>query len=397
VSGLGIPTRLAGTGSRLGRVGGAVSRLRDVTGSVRHLDVVVVAITFALTGIGLVAIYSAKYQALTAQGITPTYFVTRQVVAAGLGVVAMLAAATFDYRRLRPYAPLVYLFALLLLVAVLTPLGTEIRGSQRWIPVLGYRLQPSEVMKVALLLLLAMVFHEGQGHPTGGRTVLALALTLVPVGLVFVQPDLGTSIVYVWVTGAVFLVAGVRVRYLVGLAVTAAAAFAVGLRTELIREYQVRRLTAFLASNDAGAEYSGALFQTRQSLIAIGSGRLSGKGLFGGTQTALAYVPDNHTDFVFTVIGEEFGFVGTTFVLALFGLLVWRAIRIASLAEDRDGTLIAAGIAAMIVLQVFVNVGMTIGIMPVTGLPLPFVSYGGTSLLVWFGLMGLLLNVQLRR
>jgi len=309
----------------------------------------------------------------------------------------MTVMALVDHRRLRPWAPVLYGIALLLLLVVLTPIGTEVRGSQRWIPIAGYRLQPSEVMKVALLLMLAMLLHEAEAEPSGRRTLVALALTLVPVVLVFIQPDLGTAIVYVWVTAAVLLVGGVRVRYLVLLSVASVVSAIVGLRTELIREYQVRRLTAFLDAGAPGGDLSGALYQTRQSLIAIGSGRLDGRGLFAGTQTSLSYVPDNHTDFVFTVIGEEFGFVGTVTVLVLFGLLVWRALRIALGARDRDGTLIASGIAAMLVLQVFVNIGMTVGIMPVTGLPLPFMSYGGTSLLIWFGLLGLLLGIHLRR
>lgn len=382
-------------------VGGYVEALRERitsgSGPFPRIDLVVIGCVVGLLGFGLVAIYSSKLVALTAQGIPPTYFVTRQLVATAVGVVVLLVALAIDYRTLRAFSPLFYLGALVLLVVVLTPLGLEIRGSSRWIPLLGYRLQPSELMKVALLLLLALILHEAEDEPSGARTAAALGLVLVPVALVFVQPDLGTAIVYVWLAGTMFLVGGVRVRYLVGLTITALVGSVVALQTQLVREYQVRRLTAFLDIVDPGAEATGSLFQVRQSLIAIGSGRFSGRGLFAGTQTALSYVPDNHTDFVFTVIGEELGFVGAATVLALFALLVWRALRIAAEAKDRDGRLIAAGIAAMLVLQVFVNVGMTIGVMPVTGLPLPFVSYGGTSLVVWFGLVGLLLNVHLRR
>lgn len=381
--------------------GGIVDDLRGrisaASGPFLRIDLVVLLCMLGLTGFGLVAIYSSKLVALTAQGIAPTYFVTRQLVAAALGLVVLVLALAFDYRTLRAFSPLLYVVALLLLIVVLTPLGLDIRGSQRWIQLFGYRLQPSEVMKVALLLLLASLLHDAPAVPSGGRTAVALALVLVPVGLVFVQPDLGTAIVYVWLAGCILLVGGVRVRYLVGLAIAGIVAFVVALQTQLIRAYQVQRLTSFLDVVDPGADAAGSLFQVRQSLIAIGSGRLSGRGVFAGTQTALSYVPDNHTDFVFTVIGEELGFVGAMTVLTLFGVLVWRALSIAANAKDRDGMLIAAGIAAMLVFQVFVNVGMTIGVMPVTGLPLPFVSYGGTSLLVWFGLMGLLLNVHLRR
>jgi rod shape determining protein RodA len=284
----------------------------------------------------------------------------------------------------------------LLLVLVLSPLGTEIRGSQRWITLLGQQIQPSELMKVTLLLGLAMLFNETEGVPGLGRMLGAVALALVPMGLVFAQPDLGTSLVYLALTGVVLLVSGTRVRYLLLLAVAGAVAFVAALRTELIRDYQLKRLTVFLGADAPDADLTGALFQTRQSMIAIGSGGTYGRGLFEGTQTALSFVPDNHTDFVFTVIGEELGFVGAASVLGLFAVLLWRALRIASQAVDRDAMIIAAGVAGILLVQVFVNVGMTVGLMPVTGLPLPFLSYGGTSLIVWLGMTGLLLNVHLR-
>jgi rod shape determining protein RodA len=203
--------------------------------------------------------------------------------------------------------------------------------------------------------------------------------------------------VYLWLTGIVLLVSGVRVRYLLLLAGTGVATFVLGLRTELIRDYQLQRLTVFLGADAPDADFQGALFQTRQSMIAIGSGGTYGRGLFEGTQTALAYVPDNHTDFIFTVVGEELGFIGAASVLGLFAVLLWRALVIASQVVDRDAMIIAAGVAGIMLMQVFVNIGMTLGIMPVTGLPLPFLSYGGTSLITWMAMMGLLLNVNLRR
>jgi rod shape determining protein RodA len=365
-------------------------------GPLRDADLVVVAVALGLTSIGLVAIYSAKLTALTAQGLPRTLFVGQQLLAAGIGIAVMLVAALFDYRRLRSFIPAAYLGTVLLLVLVLSPLGTEIRGSQRWITLLGQQIQPSELMKVTLLLGLAMLFNETEDVPGLGRTLGAVALALVPMGLVFAQPDLGTSLVYLALTGVVLLVSGTRVRYLLLLAVAGAVAFVAALRTELIRDYQLKRLTVFLGADAPDADLTGALFQTRQSMIAIGSGGTYGRGLFEGTQTALAFVPDNHTDFVFTVIGEELGFVGAAGVLGLFAVLLWRALRIASQAVDRDAMIIAAGVAGILLVQVFVNVGMTVGLMPVTGLPLPFLSYGGTSLIVWLGMTGLLLNVHLR-
>jgi rod shape determining protein RodA len=372
------------------------SRWQSAYAPVKHLDPVLVLTALALTGIGLIAIYSAKLQALTSQDLPTTLYVSRQLLALVIGIVGMVIMAVIDYRHVRTYAPVVYGIALVLLVLVLTPLGTEINGSQRWIVIGGFQLQPSELAKVAVLVAVAALLHEAKGEPGLGVMAIALALTVVPMGLVFRQPDLGTSIVFIWTTAVLFLVGGVKARYLIGLVAAGIAGIVVAFQTQLIQDYQLRRLTAFLDAGDTSAAQTAA-FQTRQSLIAIGSGQFAGKGLFEGTQTALSYVPENHTDFVFTVIGEEFGFLGASLVLGLFLLLVWRSLRIAILAKDLFGTLLASGIVAILVLQVFVNVGMTVGIMPVTGLPLPFVSYGGTSLIVWFAMIGLLLNVHMRR
>jgi rod shape determining protein RodA len=374
-----------------------VSRVLEVLAPLRGIDPIVFGSALALTAIGMVAVYSAKLATLTAQGLPSTYFLNRQLIAGAIGLTLMIAATVYDYRRLRSFIPVGYLLTLLLLVLVLTPLGTSVRGSQRWIAVLGFQIQPSELMKIALLLALAMLFNETLGTPGLGRTALAVVLAVIPLGLVFAQPDLGTSMVYLWLTGIVLLVSGVRVRYLLTLAGAGGLAFFLGLRTDIIRDYQLQRLTVFLGADAPDADFAGALFQTRQSMIAIGSGGTYGRGLLEGTQTALAYVPDNHTDFIFTVVGEELGFVGAATVLALFGLLLWRAIGIAAQAVDRDAMIIAAGVAGILLFQVFVNIGMTLGIMPVTGLPLPFLSYGGTSLISWLTMTGLLLNVNLRR
>jgi rod shape determining protein RodA len=376
---------------------GRVARLVGAMAPLRGVDPLVVGASLSLVVIGFVAVYSAKLATFTAQGVPTTVLLNRQLIAGAIGLVLMIAATVYDYRRLRSFIPLGYLATLLLLVLVLTPFGTSVRGSQRWIGVLGFQIQPSELMKIALLLALAMLFNETEGTPGLARTATAVGLAVLPLALVFAQPDLGTSMVYLWTTGVVLLISGVRVRYLLALAGSGVLAFIFGLRTELIRDYQLQRLTVFLGADAADADFAGALFQTRQSMIAIGSGGTYGRGLFEGTQTALAYVPDNHTDFIFTVVGEELGFVGAASVLVLFGVLLWRAIAIAAQAVDRDAMIIASGVAAILLFQVFVNVGMTLGIMPVTGLPLPFLSYGGTSLISWMTMTGLLLNVHQRR
>ena len=372
------------------------SRWLDIYDPVRHLDPILVLTALTLTGIGLVAIYSAKLVALTAQGEALTFYISRQVLALVIGIVGMVVVAVVDYRWIRIYAPILYVISLVLLVLTITPLGTEINGSQRWIVIASFQLQPSELAKIALLVGLAALLHESKGDPHVGFLGLSLVATLVPTALVFLQPDLGTSLVFMWMTAVLFLIAGVKARYLVALLLSGVVSFVVGLQNGIIQPYQITRLTAFLNAGDASVAQSAA-FQTRQSLIAVGSGQFAGKGLFEGTQTSLSYVPENHTDFIFTVIAEEFGFLGSSVVLGLFLVLVWRGLRIAILAKDLFGTLVASGIVALLTLQVFVNVGMTIGIMPVTGLTLPFISYGGTSLIVWFAMIGLLLNIHMRR
>ncbi len=372
------------------------SRWAEAYAPIRHLDPVLVLTALVLTGIGMVAIYSAKLEALTSQDLPATLYLSRQSLALVLGIAAMVAASVVDYRHLRSYAAVGYLGALFLLLLVITPLGTEINGSQRWLLLGGFQLQPSEIAKVTVLIALAALLHERRSEGGLITVGIGLGLTVVPVALVFVQPDLGTSIVFLWLCAVLFLVGGIKARYLIGLVAGAVGAVVYALSTDLIAEYQLQRLTAFLDAGDPTLA-QGPVFQTRQSVIAIGSGQFGGKGLFEGTQTSLSYVPENHTDFVFTVIGEEFGFVGASVVLGLYLVLVWRALRIAILAKDDFGTYVAGGIVAILTLQVFVNVGMTVGIMPVTGLPLPFISYGGTSLIVWFGLVGMLLNIHMRR
>ncbi|MEX0705807.1 MAG: rod shape-determining protein RodA [Nitriliruptoraceae bacterium] len=372
------------------------SRWMDAYAPTRHVDTILVVAALALAGIGLVMIFSAKLHQLTLQGLPNTLYLNRQLVALAIGLVVMVVASMVDYRRLQSYVFVLYGTVIVLLIAVLTPLGNAVGGSQRWLVVGPAQLQPSELAKVAVLIAIAALLSEAKAQPGLGEVAIGLVIAVVPTVLVFVQPDLGTSMVFVFLAAGMFLVGGVRVRYLVALVIAGIVGFLVSLQTELIQDYQVRRLTAFLDASDP-ALAQGAAFHTRQSLIAVGSGQLSGKGLFQGTQTALAYVPENHTDFIFTVVGEEFGFVGTSAVVALFAVLVWRALMIAATAKDLFGRLVASGIASILTFQVFVNVGMTIGLMPVTGLPLPFVSYGGTSLIMWFSLIGVLQSIHMRR
>jgi rod shape determining protein RodA len=363
---------------------------------IRHVDVVLILAALSLTAIGVVVVYSATYHRLAWQDLPTTTFAVRQIVHAGVGIAAMIVLAVFDYRHLRTFAAAIYLLGLVLLGLVLTPLGATVSGAQRWIEVGAFQLQPAELAKVAVVIVLAALLHERKGDPGPLAVVVVLGLVAVPTALIVYQPDIGTAVVFPWIGFVLLLVAGTRARYLVGLALMAAGGLVAILRLELLEDYQLARLTAFLDPGNVELARTAA-YNTNQSMIAIGSGGFAGKGFLEGTQTYLAYVPENHTDFIFTVVGEEFGFVGAAVVLSLFAVLLWRALRIAALSKDLFGTLVAVGAVAIITLQLFINVGMTIGIAPVTGIPLPFVSYGGTSLLAGYILVGLLLNVHMRR
>jgi rod shape determining protein RodA len=368
----------------------------DAYAPMRHIDPVLIVTALVLALIGIAMIYSATVQRLELQELPRTLFASRQLINLAVGTVAMIVVAAIDHRYFRAYSPVVYLGVLVLLLLVLTPLGVEANGAQRWVVIGSFQLQPSELAKIAVIITLAALLHERKGEPGLFTLVVSLFLVGVPMLLIFLEPDLGTMLVFVWLVFVLLLVGGMRATYMLGLGAMGIAGVVLAFKLELLQSYQLQRLTAFLdPSNESLART--ALYNSNQSLIAIGSGQFAGKGWLQGTQTNLSYVPENHTDFIFTVVGEEFGFLGAALVLGLFGILMWRGLRIAALAKDLFGTLLATGIVGLFALQVFVNVGMTVGIMPVTGIPLPFVSYGGTSLLTSFVAVGLLLNVHMRR
>ncbi len=367
---------------------------RGTYGPARHLDPPLLLAALGLTAIGLAMIYSATFHGLEARGADPMHFVNRQMMALVLGLVAMVAVMAFDYRVYRAWAPVLYAASLVMLV-VTALTGTTVNASRAWIVIGGFQFQPAEFAKPALILMLAMLFQERREDALGLRALIeALVIAALPMGLILLQPDLGTAIVFVAITFGVLLLARVHVRYMVALALIGVLSMVGALQLNVLQEYQVARLTSFL---NAESDLQGAGYNVNQAQIAVGSGKFTGQGFTKGSQTALSYVPENHTDFIFTVLAEEFGFVGGAILLALFALLLWRAIRIAAISRDTFGTLIAAGIVAVFSFQLFINVGMAIGIMPVTGLPLPFVSYGGTSLIGSFLMIGLLQNVHMRR
>jgi rod shape determining protein RodA len=361
---------------------------------IRHVDPVLLVAAVLLAIVGLFAIYSATHQSLAAVGLDPGRFVKRQITFLAVAAIVLLLVASVDYRLFKVYAGIAYVASLVLLVLVRTPLGTSVKGSQRWFEIFGFQLAPSEIAKLAVIGMLAAFLSEIRGDLTLRDVFRASGLAALPAALVFLQPDLGTSIVFVAILVGILVVAGARARHLGVLALAAISLIFAGFQVGLVKEYQLERLRAFLDSANVD---DAARYNREQAEIAIGSGGLVGLGYLQGTQTNLDFVPEQHTDFVFTVVGEEFGFLGGAALLSLYGIVLWRAFRIAMVSKDPFGTYLAAGIASMFALQMFVNVGMNIGIMPITGIPLPFVSYGGSSLLLNAAAIGVLESIHMRR
>ncbi len=360
----------------------------DPTAPVRHIDLVLVGASMALAGLGLLMIYSST------RGLSGTTFVLRQAVFVVLGVGVMALTALVDYRWIRDRIAIFYVLSVAGLALVVSPLGSESKGAQAWFQLGGFQLQPSELAKVVLVVTLATVAAAGRGELDGRRLLGVLVVASIPMGLIMLQPDLGTALVFATILGGILVVAGARARHLLVLAVIGVIGVAAVLNLGVLKEYQRDRLTAFL---DQEADSQQSTYNLEQSKIAIGAGGLVGRGLFQGTQTNLDYVPEQHTDFIFTVVGEELGFAGGATLLLLYGVMAWRMWRAAQLARDLTGTLICVGVLAMLVFQVFQNVGMTMGIMPITGIPLPLLSYGGSSTLAFFAALGLVINVHMRR
>jgi rod shape determining protein RodA len=361
---------------------------------VAYFDGWLTAAAFGLIGFSIFTLAVATPDAVQGQ---PLYFALRQTLYAVVGIALMLAVAKVDYSRFREIRVGIYSLMIASICLVLT-FGAAARGSRRWIELPYFRFQPSELAKLLLIVALAAFVIERTRRGTPMRqTFRILALGLVPAGLVFLQPDLGTGIVLVVITIAILFLAGVPWRHFAVIGGLAAAAIsfvlviapAAGLPSPL-HGYQQDRLTAFLhPSNDP----SDASYQVNQSVTAIGSGEKTGRG-DGSTQTKLLFLPERHTDFVFAVVGERFGFMGAAFVLSLYALFIWRILRILTLSKNLFGTLIAGGIAAMLMFQILVNVGMTLGMMPVTGVTLPLMSYGGSSVIATFLAIGLLQSIH---
>jgi rod shape determining protein RodA len=362
---------------------------------VLHLDLVLLA-----AGIGLIAFSIYTLGVATQEDVpgNPYYYVVRQAIYAVVGIALMLAVARVDYSRFRELRVGIYT-AMIASICLVFVFAEATRGSRRWIELPFFTFQPSELGKVLLILALAaFVLDRARRESERQRTLRILFLGTIPVALVFLQPDLGTGFVYAVITLAVLFVAGVRWQHFAVLATAAAAAVAIVLviapavGAPILQDYQQERLTAFLHPSDDPADSS---YQINQALIAVGSGGKTGRG-DDATQTQEGFLPERHTDFIFAVVGERFGFVGAAFLLCLYALLIWRALRIMTLSKNLYGSMIAGGIAAMLMFHVFVNVGMNVGIAPITGIPLPLMSSGGSSVIVTFLALGLLQSIYVQ-
>ena len=365
---------------------------------VRRVDWTLLLAVLALCAIGAVLVWSATAQAAEEGGGDPQAFLRKHALNTVIGLVLGVVASLVDYRMLRAYAPVIYLLSIGGLLAVLSPLGSTINGSHSWIVLpAGFSVQPSELAKVALVVGMAVLLAEkrdAEDEPRDSDVFLALLVAAVPLALVMLQPDLGTALVLCAMVLGVVAVSGARMRWVVGLVSAALLTAVAAVQLGLLEDYQLDRFRAFY---DPAADPRGVGFNVRQAQIAIGSGGFDGQGLVEGQQTQGQFVPAQETDFIFTVAGEELGFVGAATVVGLIALVLWRAGRIAMQADDLFGRLVATGVLCWFAFQAFENIGMTMGIMPVTGVPLPFVSYGGSSMFAGLIAMGLLQNVHMRR
>ena len=370
------------------------SPARDLAAPWRHVDLLLVGGVAAITAMSLLMIYSAtrNQQAVTALG--GSHYLKRQALYVAIGVVVMVAVALVDYRSFHDLAPAIYVATVAVLLLVLSPLGSTERGSQAWFSFGNFQLEPSEFAKGALIVCLSAYIATHRSDLDAGRVATILALVGLPLTLIYLQPDLGTGMIFVGIVLAMLLVGGARPRHLAVLALIGAVGIGAVFQLGVLKRYQVERLSAFL---DPEGDTQRSTYNLRQSQIAIAAGGVSGRGVFQGSQTNLSFVPEQHTDFIFTAVAEELGFLGAATLLALFALVVWRTWRTAVLARDRFGSLLCVGVLAMLAVQIFENVGMTMGITPIAGIPLPFMSYGGSSTVAGFIAIGLVLNVHMRR
>lgn len=353
-------------------------------------DIILIIVTLMLLSIGLIMVYSASAVWAAYKFDDSFFFVKRQLLFAGVGVLAMFFVMNIDYLTWRAWSKIILIICFILLVAVLIPgIGMERNGSRSWIGVGAFSIQPSEFTKLAMIAFLAKFLSENQKYITTIKKGLgpSLGLVFLAFGMIMLQPDLGTGTVMVGTCIVMIFVAGARVMHFVWLGLLGLGGFAL---LVISAPYRIKRITSYL---DPWEDPLGSGFQIIQSLLAIGPGGLFGLGL-GQSRQKFFYLPEPQTDFIFAIISEELGFIGGSFVILLFALLLWRGIRIALGAPDLYGSFLAVGIISMVAIQVMINIGVVTGLIPVTGITLPFLSYGGSSLTLMLMAMGVLLNIS---
>ncbi|MDP3804268.1 MAG: rod shape-determining protein RodA [Candidatus Omnitrophota bacterium] len=358
-------------------------------GSFKDLDIMLIAIALLVFIVGILTIYSATM----AKGLSFSEgFVFRQLNALCIGFVILIIAILISYQRFIDLAYLIYMINIALLVLVLF-LGHIRLGAQRWFSIAGFAFQPSELMKLGLVLVLANYVGSKKGAMSELKSLVVPCILLaIPFILVLLQPDLGTALLLVPIFFSILIIGGAELKHLGGLALVGLAGLP--FFWQILRDYQKQRLLVFINPN---IDPLGAGYTIIQSKIAVGSGGLFGKGWLAGTQNQLNFLPERHTDFIFSVVGEEWGLIGALVLVFLYFMIVRKAFTIAALTSDQYGKAIAVGIGTLIAFQVIINISMTIGLMPVVGIPLPLVSYGGSSLIATLIAIGLLVNVGMRR
>jgi rod shape determining protein RodA len=358
-------------------------------------------LNFAVIGlllIGTLLVYAGTREWFRSYDLDPEYYLKRHILNILIGSLLAYGTTLIDYRLLRAYTPIIWLGAVIGLVIVLIPgLGSEINGAQAWISLPGgFQFQPAELAKIAIIVGIAMIMADRENahdDPNDLDVLKALAISAVPVLLIVAQPDLGTVLIISAAILAMIGASGAPSRWVIGLLILAVIGIFTAIQTGAVSQYQIARLQSFV---DPSADPQATGYQLRQSRITIGSGGILGKGLFNGPQTNGRFVPEQQTDFIFTVAGEELGFIGCSLILGLYLLFFIRAFSICRRSSDLFGRLVCIGVIAWFSFQTFENIGMTMGLMPMTGVPLPFLSYGGSSMFANLIGVGLLQNVHSR-
>ena len=368
--------------------------MRNVSGYDRWLTFA----TIGLLAFGSILVWAATKNWFASQHLDPQYYLKRHFINILIGGAMAYATTLIDYRLLRAYTPIVWILGVLGLMAVLTPgVGSTVNGAKAWIALPGgFQIQPAELAKISIILGIAMILAERNGigaDPTDKDVMKALGVASIPIALIMLQPDLGTTLIISSAIVLMIAVSGAPSRWVAGLLLLAVLGGFVAVKAGVVSQYQIKRLQSFV-NPSADPQQSG--YQLRQARITIGSGGILGKGLFHGPQTNGRFVPEQQTDFIFTVAGEETGFLGCGLMLLFFGLFFWRAFLIAQRTDDLFGRLVCVGVIAWFALQTFENIGMSMGLMPMTGVPLPFISYGGSSMFATRIGFGLLQYVHLR-